>query len=108
MARGDEKLKTLKDIKKDNDLEVNESKIEIAQVYRDANINFEYKLRDEAIKWLKELHEKCEEHTSSSNFQNEINIGGIKFNVWAENYEHYGAISFIIGFFNIKPEELPW
>lgn len=108
MARSNDKLNTLKDIKKLNDSEVNESMTEIAQAYRGANTNFEYKLRDEAIKWLKELHERGEKYTSSSDFQNEVNIGGIEFNIWAENYEHHGAISFIIGFFNIKPEELPW
>lgn len=44
-----EELKTLKDIKEQNDKEVNPNMTEIRVAYHGANTNFQYKLRNEGI-----------------------------------------------------------
>jgi len=89
-----EELKTLKDLNLGY------------EGYEPEDENIRKQLKEEAIKWFKEISNKCEEYTSSSDFTNVIEIGGIPFNVWAENYEHYGAMSFIYGFFNLTEKDI--
>ena len=50
-------MKTLKDIRKEQDTQVNEKFPVIVQAYRGANYNFESALKSEAEKWVKEIKE---------------------------------------------------
>ena len=87
-----EELKTLKYIKLENDSEVNESKREICEAYRGANINFEYKLKQEAIKWIK--------------IAKQIEEGCNKIKNWQGVSYHAGYSKALMVFNNITEEDL--